>query len=264
MSQPLPSLVTEAAAGSLAGARLRRYEMGPALIGAGADATVVIVVPGDNPGVSGVQDSTKVLLRGDRASDLHARFAFREPLPVHVFARLDQGCLPLGTALCRRTPSVSADFDHAEWELDRPLGREALDVVRPVPEPGPVPAVDWIEQVETDPIRALRPFVLGWFPAEATEPAEEGSAPGEVDDLPEALASFRRLARLRPAIHGFHDPILRRPRRASAPLRSARGRSSPCGTGPGWTGPSCGHRRDRTKPSPRVAHRMIERISPGQ
>ncbi|GGX86774.1 hypothetical protein [Streptomyces minutiscleroticus] len=93
MSQPLPSLVTEAAAGSLAGARLRRYEMGPALIGAGADATVVIVVPGDNPGVSGVQDSTKVLLRGDRASDLHARFAFREPLPVHVFARLDQGCL---------------------------------------------------------------------------------------------------------------------------------------------------------------------------
>jgi hypothetical protein len=42
-------LITEAAALSVAGAGLLRYEMGPALIGAGADATVVIVKPGDNP-----------------------------------------------------------------------------------------------------------------------------------------------------------------------------------------------------------------------
>jgi hypothetical protein len=42
-------LITEAAALSVAGAGLLRYEMGPALIGTGADATVVIAEPGDNP-----------------------------------------------------------------------------------------------------------------------------------------------------------------------------------------------------------------------
>jgi hypothetical protein len=69
MSRTLPPLIAEAAALSAAGAGLRRYEMGQALIGAGADATVVIVAPGDNPGASGVQDSTKVLLRGDGSPD---------------------------------------------------------------------------------------------------------------------------------------------------------------------------------------------------
>ncbi|MFD7482992.1 hypothetical protein [Streptomyces mirabilis] len=218
MPQTLPPLITEAAALSVAGARLQRYEMGPALIGAGADATVVIVAPGDTPGVSGVKDSTTVLLRGDRIPELHSRFEFRGPLPIHLFTCLDQGCLPLGTALCRGTSHAPAGFDHAELELDRPLSREMLDVVRPVPAPGPVPGVDWVDHVETDPIRALESFVLGWFPAEETEPAQDRGAAGEVSHLPEALAAFHRLARLRPALHRFHDPVLKQPRRASGPL----------------------------------------------
>ncbi|MEU1940586.1 hypothetical protein ACH49O_41595 [Streptomyces coeruleorubidus] len=137
MTQTLPSLTTEAAALSVAGAGLRRCQMGSALIGAGADATVVILEPGDNSEVSGVRDSTEVLLRGDAVPALHSRFDFREALPLHLFARLDRGCLPLGTARCRGRSSAPADFDHAELELDQPLTREMLDAVRPVPAPGP-------------------------------------------------------------------------------------------------------------------------------
>ncbi len=218
MTQTLPPPTTEAAALSVAGAGLRRYEMGPALIGAGADATVVIVEPGDNPGINGVQDSTAVLLRGDAVPALHSRFDFWDALPIHLFARLDRGCLPLGTARCRGRSSAPADFDHASLELDQPLAREMLDAVRPVPAPGPVPGVDWVDHVETDPIRALESFVLGWFPAEEAEPAGEERTESEPDDLPEALVAFHRLARLRPAIHQFRNPVLKQPRRTSGPL----------------------------------------------
>ncbi|WP_055711089.1 hypothetical protein [Streptomyces torulosus] len=218
MTQPLPSLTTEAAALSVAGAGLRRYKMGPALIGAGADATVVIVESGDNPGVSGVQDSTEVLLRGDGVPALDSRFDFWDALPIHLFARLDQGCLLLGTARCRGKSSAPADFDHATLELHQPLTREMLDAVRPVPVPGPVPKVDWVDYVETDSIRALESFVLGWFPTEEADPAGTESAAGEPDDLPEALAAFHRLGRLRPAIHRFRNPVLKQPRRTSGSL----------------------------------------------
>ncbi|GGU05892.1 hypothetical protein GCM10010256_77280 [Streptomyces coeruleorubidus] len=92
MTQTLPSLTTEAAALSVAGAGLRQYQMGSALIGAGADATVVILEPGDNSEVSGVQDSTEVLLRGDAVPALHSRFDFREALPLHLFAAGPASC----------------------------------------------------------------------------------------------------------------------------------------------------------------------------
>ncbi len=218
MTQELPPLITEAAALSVAGAGLHRYDMGPALIGAGAEATVVVMAPGDHPGVDGVQDSTRVLLRGDAVPGLHPRFAFRGAPPIHLFARLDRGCLPLGTALCRGRPATAAGFDRAELTLDQPLSRALLDAVRPVPATGPVPEVDWVDHVETDPIRALEAFVLGWFPAEETETTEAESPADEPDDLPEALAAFHRSARLRPALHRFHDPVLKQPERASGPL----------------------------------------------
>ncbi|WP_436532772.1 hypothetical protein [Actinoplanes sp. HUAS TT8] len=218
MSRTRPSLITEAAAFSVAGDGLHRYEMGPALIGAGADATVVIVAPGDNPRHSGVQDSTEVLLRGDRIPDLHSRFMSRAPLPIYLFVRMDQGCLPLGTAVCRGGASERSSFNFANLVLDQPLSRDVLDAVRPVPVPGPVPGVEWIDHVEKDPIRALESFVLGWFPAEVQEATESESSPDALGSLPKALAAFHRLARLRPAIHRFHDPVLKQPRRASGPL----------------------------------------------
>lgn len=70
----------------------------------------------------------------------------------------------------------------------------------------------------TDPIRALESFVLGWFPAEEAESAGKESTAGEPGDLPEALAAFHRLARLRPAVHRFRNPVLKQPRRDSGPL----------------------------------------------
>ncbi|MFF3090108.1 hypothetical protein ACFVRB_34480 [Streptomyces nojiriensis] len=212
MSRMLPPLVTEAAALSVAGVPVRRYEMGPALIGVGPEATVVVVASGDDPGGSGVQDSTQVLLLGDRIPELHSRFDFDDSPAIHVFARLEQGHLPLGTARCRGRSSAAVHFDHARLELERPMSRVMLDAVRPVPVPGPVPGVDWVDQVEGDPVGALESFVLGWFPAEEAGPV------GEPGDLPEALASFHRLARLRPAIHRFHDPVLKRPERAGGSL----------------------------------------------
>ncbi|SEE37090.1 hypothetical protein SAMN05216532_7961 [Streptomyces sp. 2231.1] len=219
MPQKRPSLITEAAALAVAGVGLHRYEMGPAVIGAGVDVTVVIVESGDDPGVGGVQDATKVLLRGDAVPALRPRLEIRAPWPLHVFVRLDGGCLPLGTALCRGGSSIPAHLPYALLKLDKPLTREVLDAVRPVPEPGPVPGVDWVGHVESDPIRALEAFVLGWFPAEAAGSIGERTNEGEQpDDLPEALTAFYSVARRRPAVLGFRNPVLPQPQRTSGPL----------------------------------------------
>ncbi|GIF35686.1 hypothetical protein, partial [Actinoplanes utahensis] len=212
--------------------------MGTTLMGAGADATVVVIESGDRPGVSVVQDSTKVLLRGDTVPDLHSRFMSRTSRPpIHVFVRLGQGCLPLGTAFCRGGRSEPASFNFAELELDQPLAREFLDAARPVPVPGPVPGVEWVGHVDTNPIKALESFVLGWFPAEKLTSAEMDGSAGEWDNLPEALAAFQRLARLRPALHRFHDPVLEEPKRASGPLGDRLIFAVSDGAGMGWSIP---------------------------
>ncbi|WP_219471534.1 hypothetical protein [Nonomuraea rhizosphaerae] len=78
--------------------------------------------------------------------------------------------------------------------------------------------MDWVHLVETNPLQALEAFVLGWFPAEKTEPTAEERTADKLGDLPEALAAFHRLARLRPALHRFHDPVLKRPEHATGPL----------------------------------------------
>ncbi|MGA5823085.1 hypothetical protein ACPC54_35140 [Kitasatospora sp. NPDC094028] len=213
MTQTLPSPITEAAALTDAGPGFQRYELGPAVVATGPDATVVIVEAGDRPGVSGVQNDTSVLLPGAALPALHPRLVHPAEWPVRVFARLDGGCLPLGPAIAARAPSAPADGRSVELRFEQPLHRELLDTVRPVPAPGPVPGVDWVDQVEVQPLQALEAFALGWFPAENAP----GPAP-ELDGLPQALAAYHHLARLRPALLRFRDPMLERPRRASGPL----------------------------------------------
>ncbi|MFE7528019.1 hypothetical protein ACFU7Y_20215 [Kitasatospora sp. NPDC057542] len=216
MAQTLPHLITEAAVLSAAGAGLRHYTLGPALIAAGTDATVVILIPGDDP-KTGVQNSSRILLCGEKVPDLRSRLGSCDAPPTQLFARLEQGYLPLGTALRRGTSWGCDGFDHIELEFDQPLSRAALDAVRPVRAIGPVPGVGWVGHVESDPIRALESFALGWFPADQVEASGNDGA-GAQGDLPEALAAFHRLARLRPALREFHDPVLEQPERAGGPL----------------------------------------------
>ncbi|WP_031071563.1 hypothetical protein [Streptomyces sp. NRRL WC-3742] len=214
MTTTLPSPITEAAALSVAGDGAQRYALGTALVAAGADATVVLVEAGDHgPGIEGVQDAATVLLRGAPVTGLHARFVRSAAPPIHVYTRLDGACLPLGRAVAARAEPEPPASALVALQLERPLGRALLDLVRPVPAPGPMPDVDWVDEVEALPLRALESFALGWFPAR--EPTREAA---ELGPVPPALEAFHRLARLRPALLDFTDPVLERPRRASGPL----------------------------------------------
>ncbi|MFI0263133.1 hypothetical protein ACH4OW_29380 [Streptomyces sp. NPDC017056] len=123
-----------------------------------------------------------------------------------------------------------------------------LDAVRPVPAPGPVPGVEWVDLVNTEPIQALESFVLGWFPAEETAPADARSTAGEPDSLPLALSAFHRLAGLRPAIHRFHDPVLRHPKHASGPLGDRLVFAEWAGASMDWSIPWSPHGPDKTDP----------------
>ncbi|MFF8410602.1 hypothetical protein [Streptomyces omiyaensis] len=82
---------------------------------------------------------------------------------------------------------------------------------------GLLPPIDWIDHVGTDPIRALEMLVLGWYPAEEVKPALEAPTDEELANLPPSLAAFHRLARLRPALHRFSNPMLEQPRRVERP-----------------------------------------------
>ncbi|MFJ3860407.1 hypothetical protein ACIPRL_29785 [Streptomyces sp. NPDC090085] len=191
MIQMRPPAISEAAALSVAGADPVCYGVGPALVVAGSAATVVIVSPGDHPGVSGVQDSTRVLLPGETGPSLAPRFAFDGAPPLHVFARLDHGCIPLGTARCRGiTTPAPGHLKDAALELDQPISRAVLNAVRPVPAPGPVSGVEWVDSVPDDPVRALESFVLGWFPA------DEAPTAGPASPGPRPEGGFRVAARL--------------------------------------------------------------------
>ncbi|MEU3574328.1 hypothetical protein AB0E96_38880, partial [Kitasatospora sp. NPDC036755] len=152
-------------------------------------------------------------------------FRPRNSPPIRLFARLEQGCLPLGAALHRGTPPGTVHAGPAEPEFREPLSRELPDVVRPDSAPGAVPPVDWLDQVAPDPIGALESFALGWFPAEeATGNAAAGDdeAAAVTGELPPAPAAFHRLARLRPALHRFHDPVLKQPEHTGDRLVLAR------------------------------------------
>ncbi|WP_189945630.1 hypothetical protein [Streptomyces roseolus] len=67
----------------------------------------------------------------------------------------------------------------------------------------PVPAVDWLGDVQTNTGQALKRFLTNWYPA--THPQEPvAGVPGSV---PRALADFCHLAVQRPAVLGRHNRI---------------------------------------------------------
>ncbi|MFC8585282.1 hypothetical protein ACFUGD_12125 [Streptomyces sp. NPDC057217] len=84
------------------------------------------------------------------------------------------------------------------------------------PEGPPLP-VDWIDHVDTDPVRALEMLALGWYPAEETPPDPDAPTDDVLALLPPALAALHRLARIRPALYRFHRPMLPRPQHVMRP-----------------------------------------------
>ncbi|MEU9994193.1 hypothetical protein [Streptomyces sp. NPDC050848] len=77
--------------------------------------------------------------------------------------------------------------------------------------------IDWIDHVDTDPVRALEMLVLGWYPAEDAPPNPDAPTDDVLALLPRALAAFHRLARVRPALYRFSNPMLLRPQHITRP-----------------------------------------------
>ncbi|MEE1807003.1 hypothetical protein [Streptomyces sp. BE133] len=125
-----------------------------------------------------------------------------EPL-VHLFVRLDGGCLYLGTgrvSMCEASKDV---LIRCRLRISPPLSREILDRVRPPATPPPLPGLDWLGNVHTNPGQALERFLTNWYPATSMqEPVAD--IPGSI---PRAPADFYRLAAQRPAILGSHNRI---------------------------------------------------------
>ncbi|WP_127500748.1 hypothetical protein [Actinoplanes solisilvae] len=78
-------------------------------------------------------------------------------------------------------------------------------------------SVDWIDLVNTDPDRALEMLVLGWYGAEDAKADPDAPTEDQLADLPRSLAAFHRLARHRPALYRFSNPIVPRPWQVSRP-----------------------------------------------
>ncbi|MCX5345939.1 hypothetical protein [Streptomyces atratus] len=102
-----------------------------AMVAVGSSSTVVIADPSDEPGVSGVWNDQEFRLVGPAPAPVASRLvgpmpftaAGTPPEPlVHLFVRLDGGCLCLGTgrgSMCegergRTDPLPTADLPTAE------------------------------------------------------------------------------------------------------------------------------------------------------
>ncbi|SEC24762.1 hypothetical protein [Streptomyces sp. TLI_105] len=110
---------------------------------------------------------------------------------------------------------TKADWGDAVWKAFTSASRTA-----PCPDTsleGPPLSVDWIDYVDTDPVRALEMLVLGWYPAEEAPPDPDAPADDVLALLPPALAAFHRLARTRPALYRFCHPMLLRPQHVTRP-----------------------------------------------
>lgn len=176
-------------------------------------SVVIVADPGDDPDVSGVWNDREFRLVGPAPAPVASRLmgplpfttAGRPPEPlVHLFVRLDGGCLHLGLL---RASMCEADGDdvlvHCRFQISPPLSRDVLDRVRPPVAPPPLPGVDWLGDVRTAPGRALESFLTGWYPVTAPRGAVT-DVPGSI---PGALADFYRLAAQRPAVLGRHSRI---------------------------------------------------------
>ncbi|MET7813858.1 hypothetical protein ABZT26_23750 [Streptomyces sp. NPDC005395] len=214
------AMVDESAALALAGANVQLYTAGGAKVALGAAATVIVSGAQDELAVSGVWDEREFRLYGPAPAAIVSRltgplpFTPTEPehgLPIHVFVRLDGGCVYVGVVQPGGCEWTEDELVQCELWIEPPLSSEVLERVRPRSEPPALPGLDWLQYVNADRVRAVELFVTGWYPAtEAHRPASEVSVP-----VPHALAEFYRLACERPAILGCQNRILPQPEQSA-------------------------------------------------
>jgi hypothetical protein len=124
--------------------------------------------------------------------------------PVHLFARLPEGCLYLGVGISARGRIDDGLLFSADLTIVPPLPGEVLDKVRPPSEPGELPDVGWMAKIADDPGAALTDFVQAWFPETYRDLGDLTVGPW---DVPDPLAGFYRLARRRPKLLGVQNFI---------------------------------------------------------
>lgn len=130
----------------------------------GASALVVVLDAGDRPQGSAVYAADEVRLRPPLPEEVVAVLtAGPGRLPIRGYARLPQGCLPLGELrVSMHGLSICADaattFEQCRLTICEPLPFGLLDRVRPVSAMAPAD-LGWLELLPDDPIGAARGFV---------------------------------------------------------------------------------------------------------
>ncbi|MFE4513418.1 hypothetical protein ACFRMQ_04345 [Kitasatospora sp. NPDC056783] len=209
--------VDETALLSLAGPDRTAYPLPGATVVLGAAGTVILAEAGDDPEAACVWNHHEFRLLGPAPDPVGARFGIGcgcrpldgYDLPVHLAVRLGPGRL-LYVGVLRKATAHGSNRTMLSCTLrfDPPLSDEILALVRP-PSTGsvpPLPGMDWLDHVDTDPCRALELFVTDWYPTgPVTEPPPEPPR-----SVPPVLRVFHRLAARHPGLLGRQN-YLRRP-----------------------------------------------------
>ncbi|MFG1859143.1 hypothetical protein ACGFJT_45425 [Actinomadura geliboluensis] len=185
-------------------------------VAVGPDGTVIVTEAGDDLEASGVRNRDTFALVGPVPGEVAARFlagwssepwlqSGPESQPIHLFVRVREGALYLGTVEQLQSGWGTDPYilEDCVLHIDPPLDVDALDRVRPPSTtPGALPGLEWLDHLDRDRTAALRMFIESWYPA----PAEE-SAPATAAEIPPALAEFYRLIHGRPHVLGVQNFI---------------------------------------------------------
>ncbi|KAB2350334.1 hypothetical protein [Actinomadura rudentiformis] len=203
------AVVDAAAAFAVAGTDADAFAVFGSEAAVGSGCTVLIADSGDDLKLSGVRSRDTFALLEPMPGMVATRLWDAHPRPIHLFGRLPEGMIYLGTGrLSRGGPNRESPQEIHECllRLDSPLDFQVLDRVRPPTPPTHVPGVQWLDLVRSDPTAALRQFVQGWHPRTADH--ERTAAPPSLA-VPAALDELYRLAEGRHHLLGVQNSIHR-------------------------------------------------------
>lgn len=163
-------IVAEAGALAVAGSGARVHTAAGTVFAAGPDGTVVIT--------TGVHNAEDLTVSGPFPRLVEGRVNGGDAL--HVFARLPDGCLTLGTARVTGVARRRGVLQRLDLRLDTPLPERLRDLAE-TDQPGP----DWLDLLPDDPLAAMERFAAGWWD-------RTGAAPAPLTGGPPALRVFQR------------------------------------------------------------------------